>query len=212
VHEIRRVEPDAELDARYNAIHAKIIAGRDGHLQRGIDDGSVWHARGSAGRAAVKALADGACVAAPVVHRDFYGDVVPSYWMVTDEPGSPGSVACAEAFQAGQSPARGRPVEALVRDRRQVLPAANRVGGPTMTHYYLDGDQAIISFEVPPSQDINADAKCWTPVNEEWVDCPGSTGIGPDVLYSGDFYPIPAESVLDFQQRCRDAMSRRSQG
>ena len=45
-------------------------------------------------------------------------------------------------------------------------------------------------FETDPQADINADAKCWHPAIDEWVDCPGSTGIGVDALWSGDYTAI----------------------
>ena len=74
-----------------------------------------------------------------------------------------------------------------------------------MTTYYVEGgDTAIVSFETDPQDDINADAKKWHPkFGDEWVDCPGSTGIGSSVMWSGDYYPIPEEQVPDFQERCR---------
>jgi hypothetical protein len=40
------------------------------------------------------------------------------------------------------------------------------------------------------------------------VDCPGSTGIGVDVLWSGDYTAIRAVSVPEMQQRCRDLFQR----
>ena len=67
-----------------------------------------------------------------------------------------------------------------------------------------------VSIETDPHHDINADAKFWSPDTERWVDCPGSTGIGTDVLYSVDFYPIPADAVEEMQTRCRDLMARRA--
>src|SRR6476660_1515293 len=75
-----------------------------------------------------------------------------------------------------------------------------------MTTYYSEGVFGVVSFETDPHHDINADAKFWSPDTERWVDCPGSTGIGTDVLYSVDFYPIPADAVEEMQTRCRDLM------
>jgi hypothetical protein len=63
-----------------------------------------------------------------------------------------------------------------------------------MTTYYKEAF-GIVSFETDPQTDINADAKCWHPASDEWVDCPGSTGIGVDVLWSGDYTQILAASV-----------------
>ena len=78
------------------------------------------------------------------------------------------------------------------------------------TTYYSEGVFGIVSFETDPHHDINADAKFWSPDTERWVDCPSSTGIGTDVLYSVDFYPIPADAVEEMQTRCRDLMARRA--
>jgi hypothetical protein len=79
------------------------------------------------------------------------------------------------------------------------------------TTYYSEGVFGVVSFETDPHHDINADAQFWSPDTERWVDCPGSTGIGTDVLYSVDFYPpIPADAVEEMQTRCRDLMARRA--
>ena len=79
-----------------------------------------------------------------------------------------------------------------------------------MTTYYSEGVFGVVSFETDPHHDINADAKFWSPDTERWVDCPSSTGIGTDVLYSVDFYPIPADAVEEMQTHCRDLMARRA--
>ena len=70
----------------------------------------------------------------------------------------------------------------------------------------------IVSLETDPQTDINADAKCWHPASNEWVDCPGSTGMGVDVLWSVDYTQIPAASVPEMQQRCRDLSNVRRRG
>lgn len=78
-----------------------------------------------------------------------------------------------------------------------------------MTRYFVEsGNTSIVGFETDPQDDINADAKKWHPkFGDEWADCPGSTGIGSDVLWGGDYYPIPEEQVSDFQDRCRQAFA-----
>jgi hypothetical protein len=76
-----------------------------------------------------------------------------------------------------------------------------------MTSYYCEID-GIVSFEVDPSEDINADAKFWTPHTEMWVDCPGSTGIGVDVRWGTDFHRIPESAVPEMQRRIRDRVQR----
>jgi hypothetical protein len=70
----------------------------------------------------------------------------------------------------------------------------------------------IVSFETDPQTDINADAKCWHPASNEWVDCPGPTAMGVDVLWSVDYTQIPAASVPEMQQRCRDLSNVRRRG
>ena len=72
-----------------------------------------------------------------------------------------------------------------------------------MTTYYSEGVFGVVSFETDPHHDINADAKFWSPDTERWVDCPGSTGIGTDVLYSSISTPSP----LTRSKRC-DALSQ----
>jgi hypothetical protein len=76
-------------------------------------------------------------------------------------------------------------------------------GDQGVTTYYKEAF-GIVSFETDPQQNINADAKCWHPATDKWVDCPGSSGIGSTVLYGGDYTPIPEAAVPDMQQRCRD--------
>jgi hypothetical protein len=76
-----------------------------------------------------------------------------------------------------------------------------------MTTYDSEGVFGVVSFQTDPHHDITADAKFWSPDTERWVDCPGSTGIGTDVLYSVDFYPIPADAVEEMQTRCRNSPS-----
>lgn len=46
------------------------------------------------------ALDDGACVLPPEPVEDYWGSLVPSYEMVMDAVGSPGSIANAEAYEA----------------------------------------------------------------------------------------------------------------
>lgn len=78
-----------------------------------------------------------------------------------------------------------------------------------MTTYYVEGGSiSIVSFETDPQDDINADAKIWHPKRGAWRDCPGSTGIGTDVLWSGGYYPLPESEVPEFQRRCRVAFSQ----
>lgn len=75
-----------------------------------------------------------------------------------------------------------------------------------MTTYYQERDERIVSFETDPSVDINADAKIWTPyTGEKWGNVPGSTGIGADVMWSGDYYPIDEADVSAVQARQRAA-------
>jgi hypothetical protein len=91
------------LQERYNAVHDAIMAGPNHQLQEWIDSGLAWHLEGHVGHTASAALSDGACVlSAGEPHKDFYGNTVPTYVMVADAVGSPGSVANAEAFQEAE--------------------------------------------------------------------------------------------------------------
>jgi hypothetical protein len=94
-----RYAPVAEkLEARYKAVHAKILDGPDAELQLLIDDGTAWRLEESVGATAMAALESGACVCAAEPGYDFYGSRVPAYWQVADELGSAGSVANAEGY------------------------------------------------------------------------------------------------------------------
>ena len=86
------------LDDRYNAVHDAILAGPNAELQGWIDSGLAWQLEGFVGRTAADALASGAVVLPPEPRRDYWGSMVPSYYVVEDRVGSPGSVANAEAF------------------------------------------------------------------------------------------------------------------
>lgn len=87
-----------ELGTRYEAIRAAIGAGPNAELQELIDSGLAWRLEGHVGRTAMAALTDGACVLPGEPATDYYGSTVPSYLMVEDRVGSPGSVAQAEAY------------------------------------------------------------------------------------------------------------------
>ncbi|MGH3635578.1 MAG: hypothetical protein ACRDTS_16135 [Mycobacterium sp.] len=90
---------EKELKDRYEAVHAAITAGPNAGLQELIDTGQAWQLEGAVGRAALGAMTAGVCVAPPELQFDFYGNPVPAYYMLVDEPGSQGSVANAEAFE-----------------------------------------------------------------------------------------------------------------
>jgi hypothetical protein len=77
-----------------------------------------------------------------------------------------------------------------------------------VTFYYVDSRFGVVSFENSPQDDINADAKLWTPMTEEWNDCPGSTGIAGDVVWGTDYHPITPDQVPAAQDRLRAFMAR----
>lgn len=66
-------------------------------LQRRINDGSIWHFEGSAGRAAADAIAEGLCVLGFKGCRDYWGNYVPSRYEV--KKGTKGSVAYCRELQ-----------------------------------------------------------------------------------------------------------------
>lgn len=47
-------------------------------MQRTINDGSIWRMEGSAGRQAMAAIENGACLCAHVGCRDYWGNYVPA--------------------------------------------------------------------------------------------------------------------------------------
>jgi hypothetical protein len=88
----------SDLKKRYESVHAAIMEGPNSGLQGMIDNGSAWLMEGALGRAAMRALEAGACVLPPTPKPDAYGSLAPSYEIVKDAVGSPGSVANAEAY------------------------------------------------------------------------------------------------------------------
>ena len=66
-------------------------------LQRAINNGSIWLFEGSAGRAAVDAIANGECILGRDGHRDYWGNYVPSRTDV--KSGTKGSVLFARNIQ-----------------------------------------------------------------------------------------------------------------
>ena len=66
-------------------------------LQRRINDGSIWHFEGSAGRAAMNAIESGYCVLGRTGQQDFWGNYIPSRSQV--KRGTKGSVGYARKLQ-----------------------------------------------------------------------------------------------------------------
>ncbi len=65
-------------------------------LQQLIDTGMAWNMEGAFGRAAMDALNSGACFLPTSPKRDYYGNVVPSRYMV--KSGTKGSYANSVSF------------------------------------------------------------------------------------------------------------------
>lgn len=65
-------------------------------LQELIDTGVAWSMEGAIGRAAMDALKSGACFLPTSSRKDYYGNVVPSRYMVKD--GTAGSYANSVSF------------------------------------------------------------------------------------------------------------------
>jgi len=62
-------------------------------MQRRINDGSIWHLEGSAGRAAMDLLDNGECMLGPRPCIDYWGNRIPARDEVKDgTKGSPGFV------------------------------------------------------------------------------------------------------------------------
>ena len=62
-----------------------------------VDSDLAWRLEGRVGRIVIAALRNGAAALPPQRFSDYYRITVPSYRDLEDEPGSPGSVANAEA-------------------------------------------------------------------------------------------------------------------
>lgn len=92
----------SDLKSRYESVHGSIMDGPYSGLQNMIDKGLAWTLEGAIGRSAMSALRAGACVLPPEPRTDYYGSLVPSYEMVKDAVGSPGSVANAEAYDGDE--------------------------------------------------------------------------------------------------------------
>jgi hypothetical protein len=65
-------------------------------LQQLIDTGMAWNMEGAIGRAAMDALNSGACFLPTSPQSDYYGNVVPSRYMV--KKGTKGSYANSVSF------------------------------------------------------------------------------------------------------------------
>jgi len=69
-------------------------------LQRRINDGSIWHFEGAAGRGAMDAIEAGLCVLGKQPCRDYYGNRIPSRYEV--KRGTKGSAAYARERQGAR--------------------------------------------------------------------------------------------------------------
>lgn len=74
--------------------------------------------------------------------------------------------------------------------------------------FYLGTDHTILSFEVNPQNDINADALIWSPNRDTWRDVPNGQEPGGDAVWSGDYYKIDASQVPAMQQQCRERQAK----
>lgn len=77
-----------------------------------IDSGNAWRLEGSIGRACMRAIESGECILGPRPVRDYWGSLIPAWWMV--EAGSIGSPEYAN---------RERPEEPSDDEKRAMLQA-----------------------------------------------------------------------------------------
>lgn len=77
-----------------------------------IDSGLAWRLEGSIGRECMRAIESGACMLGPKPVRDYWGNLVPAWWMV--DAGSKGSPEYAD---------RERPEEPSADQQRRMLRA-----------------------------------------------------------------------------------------
>lgn len=96
LEEARKENYSEELRARYEQVHAAILAGPNSELQELIDSGVAWRLEGSVGRSAAAALEVGACVLPEDPIKDYYGNTVPAHWMLKE--GTKGTVLNAEEY------------------------------------------------------------------------------------------------------------------
>lgn len=63
-------------------------------VQRRINDGSIWHFEGSAGREAMSLIEAGYCLLPKAAHTDYWGNTVPNReWLKPGTKGTWGYVA-----------------------------------------------------------------------------------------------------------------------
>lgn len=99
---INIIEPaTTELRARYEAAHAKIMAGDWANLQADIDSGAVWSMGEGAVALAMKMLTVGAVMAPSVPTKHPEGPAIPVVWGLDGENGR-GSIQGAEAYIANE--------------------------------------------------------------------------------------------------------------
>lgn len=78
--------------------------------QEAINSGDAWRLEGAIGRTAMSLLESGALILGPRPVRDYWGSLVPAWWMV--EPGSKGSPEYADQ-ERPQEPSEAEKVELL---------------------------------------------------------------------------------------------------
>ena len=100
--EIDMTKRTKELQARYEAAHAKIMAGDYANLQADIDSGAVWSMGEGAVALALKMLIVGAVMAPSVPTNHPEGPAIPVVWELDGENGR-GSIQGAEAYLANEA-------------------------------------------------------------------------------------------------------------
>jgi hypothetical protein len=79
-------------------------------LQELINSGDAWRLEGSVGRAAMEAITSGQAMLGPKPVRDYWGNLVPAWWMV--EAGTEGSPEFA-GLERPEEPSQEEKVSAM---------------------------------------------------------------------------------------------------
>lgn len=93
---------DKALEAKIRAKQEALGSGEpwdwdnSASLQRAIDNGSVWHMEGYAGRTAMQALEKGECFLPLKGYQDYYGNTVPPRTVL--KPGTKGTLENSARF------------------------------------------------------------------------------------------------------------------
>lgn len=148
----------ADLTAIYrdDATEEEILA----CYQALIDSGEGWKLEGSVGRSMMAAIEAGQCMLGPKPARDFWGNLVPAWWMV--EPGTVGSPEHADRERPGEPSAaeKDRLCRAIGLERRAWKHPAAR------EEPKVDGETAVVLRRLDAFEEAIRQRESWERI--EW--------------------------------------------